>query len=873
MKTISQRCVRLFGKLFLSILLPLIIFGFLPGNADVITKPTPTDLPPRQNLPAPQQAVFDPPSFDHFFHYNISERCQRNFPWSAFGTSNLSIPAPAGYNSTTVNISFQVINPALNETAIVSNADPLFANRTQQAQGFFTSTDTLFSGFSIYIPTNRPNTTPLTMQLRNDTYAGDLLASFPIILVQGPGWLDVTVSTAIFLPKGHYYLYLPATGGTQTNAWGHTINGTAHDSWVFDGVSWALQNWNLTLKIRTYNVLQPSAVGMTVTSQPVADLGNGRGWVNLTKTITENPVTFIIGNTTPIAYSCALNATYYRHAPAGVNVSLSSDFPNWTLALPPNDPAFGDYQGNLTGIRPDYWNIQAFNGTTSVGYSRPDSMTIIFASFANSLSFLSPNYISTVQGPDIAYAGSSVMIGVDTLSPGNISANIYNDSAGIYQNSTLSTGHVDFSWNVDEASQPGLVTLQVYYVGDNEIGVNTSFIKQNTDASLDVSDLVTLALDPATLNCRYYDPFSQVSITGAQVSFSVENLVGSLTYLSSGNYSAVLELGQYALVPGPYNLTLTASKDGVRPQNVTISLVIVPRPVNVRLTLSTPTVALGQMVQFNVELEDDKTSTFLDHPINVSLILHLRGNDPTQRLTTYKFLRIIQSAQYSWLVPTDLALGTYDVEVIVEGDYYTGSSFLPGGLTLTQPVLWWPLLLGAMAAGALGAGIYVDLQKVHAKRSVKGLMILHTTGAPVAEHISPSFSKMDTVLISGAIAGIIALIREITGRGLRTIRIEGGYLELNRGESFWSVLLMHKKPTWIHHTIEQMVADIEMHHGTALRECCNGERIPIDIPEIVARHFGVNLDDTRNFRTATRPEDHENDLLPPNKGSTPLSGL
>ncbi len=64
-------------------------------------------------------------------------------------------------------------------------------------------------------------------------------------------------------------------------------------------------------------------------------------------------------------------------------------------------------------------------------------------------------------------------------------------------------------------------------------------------------------------------------------------------------------------------------------------------------------------------------------------------------------------------------------------------------------------------------------------------MILHTTGAPVAEYIFPSFSKMDMVLIAGAIAGIINLIKEITGKRLRKIRIDGGYLELRRGESFW----------------------------------------------------------------------------------------
>ena len=57
--------------------------------------------------------------------------------------------------------------------------------------------------------------------------------------------------------------------------------------------------------------------------------------------------------------------------------------------------------------------------------------------------------------------------------------------------------------------------------------------------------------------------------------------------------------------------------------------------------------------------------------------------------------------------------------------------------------------------------------------------------------------KSDSTLVSGAFIGILSLIKEITGSRLRTIEIEGGYVNLIHGNSFWLIIFIKDNPNRI----------------------------------------------------------------------------
>ncbi len=789
----------------------------------------------------PRTSATTLPDFNSSFQFNLSETCQYDLPWSSYRTTNISIPAPLGYNSTEANIMVQVINATLNQTTIVNNSGPLYVNRTQQAQGFFTSADSLFVGFSLYIPYDKPYTKSLTMQLRNESHSGDTLASFPITLGTSPQWEDVTVSPAIFLPKGHYYLYMPSISGTLTNAWAHTINGNASDTWSYNGLYWSLQNWNLTLKIRTSSIVSPAAVGMTIAAQLVTDLGDGQGLVNISQNITSSPVRFGITNNTQIAYSYTLNATYYRKTTSQYNVSLNDGFANWNLTLPSNDNNFHGYQGNITGIQPDYTDIQVLKGNTVIGYTTPDSSIIAIADFASSVRFKSPNYISSLSCPCIMYGGRTSIIGVNSISPGNISVVVQNQSAIIYQNSTISTAEASFKWVPEASNQPVSVLLQAFYLGTNEIGINSTTIAIHVDTALNAADFCVPALSSVTIGCTFGTLFSQFPIEDANVVFELDELDGQMAYQGAGIYGIQLDLDQFELLPGTYNLTLTAGKEGFRDQTINVSFIIVPRSVIIQLTQSVTRLSPGQPVQFDIDLSDNLTGSYLDHPVDVTLTIYPSHQSPAQNVTTLTISHIIDSYQYTWYAPESIELGDYSVKVTIVSTHFDGILIKSSNLTIVPRAEIWPSVLVMMIVLLIVTSIYIRHEKVQAKRSIKGLMILHSSGAPVAELISPSFSKLDAILISGAISGMISLIREITGSGLRTIRVDGGYLEMKRGSTFWVIILMRKSPAWINKTVEHVVGTIENQYGDQLAKR-NGMDVIIDIPALVAQHFGVHLD-------------------------------
>ncbi|HMF31529.1 MAG TPA: hypothetical protein VKK79_08950, partial [Candidatus Lokiarchaeia archaeon] len=515
--------------------------------------------------------------------------------------------------------------------------------------------------------------------------------------------------------------------------------------------------------------------------------------------------------------------------------------------------SFVNYQANITGFQSDYFNIQVLNGSTVVGYTWVNATTIQIASPIDHVTFQSLNYIACITCPAEVYLGSTVTVSACLLGYGNVNLTIQQGTNVLYQSIVAATYEAFFSWPIGTATPAGPVTIQAYLTGINEIGFNASATIIKTEAALLVTGATVPALDNVSLSCHYYEFYTQNPITDAQVSYSVSNLNGQLAPLDSGNYGVTLNLNDFSLVPGTYSFSVQALKDGYRPLTQVVPLVVIARPVNIQLAQSQTTAYPGDKVQFSLEITDNLTDTYLQRPVNVQLSIQLAGQETGASQTpaaSYIFTGVTNTGQWTWTVPGEIAIGQYDVTVTVSSPFFAGTQVFSRALTIVTPQIIWPYLIGLAIAALVGASIYVKREKVISRRSVKGIMILSPQGSSIAQKISPDFSRQNSLLISGAISGVITLMREITGKGLRRIKVEGGYIELVQKTGFWVVLLMHHNPAWVGGTISNLAKDVEAQYGAAIAEW-NGQELNLPILELVKKWFGVEILEERSLGLPT----------------------
>ena len=460
-----------------------------------------------------QLNTFNPTSLYHF-----SETCQRNYPWSNGATNNVIIDTPASYNATSASFSFLVMDPNLNESTIVDAANTANVSNYEQAQGFRTSNDTFFAGFSFYALGNGTN--QIIMELRNESYAGLTLATFNVNLPAGPAWVNVTLSPPIFLRTGHYYLFMAwsgSNGSSGATCWAHVTSNmlaiSLGDAWTYSQGAWSQQVWNLTLKVRTYVSINPSTVGMNVSTQPVVDLGNGQGLVDVTQDIMGLFQEFIIQNDSPILFYYAVNVTYY----GTLSISNANFLPeqgqlNWNISIPFTDPIYVNYQAKITDMQSDYNNLQICSGKNTIGFTWVNTTTIQFASPANYITFDSPNYITDIECPTLVYPGSNANINVSVRGMGFVSVFIFQNAILLYQNCSTANMQASFAWPVQMSQTTGQVIVQVYFSGTNEVGINSSLITIITHPP-------SLGLVPVTIGVFV------IIVSGIAASFTINKYV------------------------------------------------------------------------------------------------------------------------------------------------------------------------------------------------------------------------------------------------------------------------------------------------------------------------------------------------------------
>ena len=200
---------------------------------------------------------------------------------------------------------------------------------------------------------------------------------------------------------------------------------------------------------------------------------------------------------------------------------------------------------------------------------------------------------------------------------------------------------------------------------------------------------------------------------------------------------------------------------------------------------------------------------------------------------------IITKETFSWEVPSNIEEGSYDLVIEINSDYYTGILNLDEAIEVKSSAFWiisLPILIGLVSS--VVAGYFIQKEKV--KKSLLGLMILHENGAPLAEKISYDMQRSDSALVSGAFIGILSLIKEITGSRLRTIEIDGGFVNLINGKSFWLIVFIKDNPRWIEKVILNLRDEIELEYGEKIIDF-HGKPLDISMDDIIKKHFNTEI--------------------------------
>ena len=172
--------------------------------------------------------------------------------------------------------------------------------------------------------------------------------------------------------------------------------------------------------------------------------------------------------------------------------------------------------------------------------------------------------------------------------------------------------------------------------------------------------------------------------------------------------------------------------------------------------------------------------------------------------------------------------------------------YIEEGFSVNPPPTWWIALIVSFGAVLILIGIGLKAIKREAEHSVAGILIMHEGGAPLANEISPYFSSVDPVILSGAVSGITSIIREMTGHGLRTIEIEGGYMNLSKRGSFWVVIFSKKNPKWIKKTINACIDHLNEDWGGKIASY-SGSSISIPINKYAKEYFHIEIPRTNGL--------------------------
>jgi len=779
----------------------------------------------------------DSPSSE--IQFNSSESINRRYSNIGPNSTELSFETPDSYDTFNADFDFHVINES---TDVVESSNLGGVSKFQQAQSFNIDTTVNLLGFSISILA-KAEISP-SMQIRNNSYGGPLIYSFNPLFILGSTesiWLNITFSEQIILTPSTYYLCLEEIN-PSFSSWEKSSDNTT-DTWYYPTSTWVEADYDLTLKVKTSELINPEDVEMKVNNIPVENSIPGEGKLKIEGTISSSITTLTVSSNESISFFYSLNSTFYRNISILHEFQIQQDWIDWNLTIDSGylDAPYSDYRINVSGIKDEYYDsIKVYNQTNVIGHSSSSSEVIEIETEATHILFKSQNYVESVLLNDNLQFGAITTINVSAKGIGDIYLFIWDDETLVNPNSSYNVSSQIFQWYLDPLINSNSLTVEIFFNGSNEIGYYSEVVNINKVSEIISTPIFGYTLDNFSFSCLYRDSHSLLPISDGIITYNFEDFSGLMIMDTNGTYSKTIDLSQYSIKPGEYSISVTAEKETYGSINSEIPIVINPRNVTMVVSKSRTTISPGKSIDFEIKLKDIDNEPHLLRPVDIEISVFHSGSHSNGALVDIETLEGISSNEaFEWKSPSDIEDGSYDIVIEVISDYYTCILNLDQAIEVKSSIFWLislPVFIGLVSS--LVSGYFIQKERV--KKSILGLMILHDNGAPLAEKISYTMQKSDSALVSGAFIGILSLIKEITGSQLRTIEIEGGYVNLIHGNSFWLILFIKNNPRWIEKAIFKLKDEIQTKYGKEIIDF-NGKSLDISLDEIIKKYFNTTI--------------------------------
>ena len=801
----------------------------------------------RENIPIlPLAAVMNDESASWEPLFTSIENCTKLYSAQQTNSDPLSLTIPENYDEANFNISMNIMNNSLNEI-IIENSISQDYSRAQQAQSFIIQEKCILNKIAIHGGSDKKQDPTTEIQIRNSSYEGPVLREFEYVLTKD--WNEITLNEPLSLTEGEYFVCMESLSSPSTKAWIRTSLGDNDtETWVFDGNSWELSDFDLSLKLYTRKGISPEDVNLSVEGNSVLNKEGSEceGKVFVSKQLPQDyqeEIQLCWSSNADIHITYWASASFSRINNCSLlykNEGSDIDWEVYVNSSVPDPGVFSNYLMNISGLSENHFDLVAYNGNTPVSYLKPNPSCILVDQFINRLRFKSENQVEFDIEKETIKMDETLNFSLSSLNTGIIKINITLNDNLIYQNITNSSDNFNFRWDVPEELPGGELNLSIFYFGDNQYGYSSKTL--NLIRSGHITPLISniKALEDVVLKCNYYDLFTFETIDDAHLEYQINGISDSLSQNIEGNYSSILDLNIHALKPGTYDLIITATKEGYDPQTASFPITIEKREASLELSQSAKKVIAGEKVSVSISLSDKFSSTELLRNIDVKTSVFKSGDNNVGELV-YWSRGINREDGFNLEIPEEMEAGSYNILVEVESEYYSGSLLLEDGLVVNEvdqkpSLLFYVCIFGTIGLG-LSTTIYIKKKKSSVRKSLNGMILLHKDGVPLGQMLSEDLKKQDPTLIAGAVTGTMSIIREITGKDLHTIGVEGGYIHLRKSENYWLIVFLKRNPRWIKSTIEDTVEQINEIHGEFIRNF-DGKLKDLSLHTIIQNQFG-----------------------------------
>jgi hypothetical protein len=772
------------------------------------------------------------------YYINSSESIRRNYPESSTNSTSFILETPQEYEYGDFSFLLSV-ESAIVEAIIEENQNSAIS-KLEVAQKFNISQGYYLDSLWLYFGTADKASSNINLQIRNATYDGEII--YTKSFTTSDGWTQIKISDLHIISQGIYFIYLPSINPSQKQWFRSASGNNDTETWINDK-GWKLANYDMTLKVHTREIITPEDVDLTINDYPVINTADNRGVVSFSQIIGDQPQTFFNVNASSMIklnYTC--EAQFFRNSSHVISQKLiNTDVEGRiNLSLAEYPAPYSQYQVNLTGFLEDYDKITPMKGMNVVGFVKLAPGVIKLMQAPDYIVFSSPNYITSLIAPPTVYSGETLDIMFNIISPGQVQIELWNNNTLINSTQGFFNTTDSYRWTIDPTFDAGRYEIKLTYMSPTHLGFKNTSFTVIKEAYLEMSPISVDALEKVSIDCLFKDKILESSLCDAEIGYNINDIQGKLVSNEICIYSTTIDLNRFALTPGSYEFNIIAQKEGYRTIASKVPLIINHRNVSVTFSQTATNLKPGDNMTFQISLSDAKTNNALIRPVDVKVsLMGKTTNGTSYEMMSAWVYSCVRNCDIDWSVPREVEAGNYDIVIEVYSEFYKGTFHKESGIIIYYPPKsYTPLIFGAILIGGFSSTIaFIERKKINAKRSLGGVLLVHEQGTPLADIISEEYAMGDPILIAGAVMGMVTLIREITGKGLHTMQIEGGYVNLIKCRNYWIVLFMRENPWWITRDIMKMVQDIDKNFGKAVLEF-TGKLPDINLNPIIKSYFG-----------------------------------